>query len=160
MRNVSFWMFLVLVMSLTACGGASSSSGIPPIVPPVHASGGFTVASLNGGYAYGVSGISGAFAEGGTGVISADGNGNLTSGEETDNIGGTSCHSTLAGTYTVNSNGTGTANVNISPDATSAGRGCGGGSVSLSLVIGNGGSTLILASQDPNAVDVVTAIKQ
>lgn len=163
MRHVSFWLSLVFTLSLTACGGSSSSSGggvIPPIVPPVHAGSGFTVASLNGGYAYGVSGVSGTLAEGGTGVISADGNGNLTSGEETDNLGGTSCHSTLAGTYAVNSNGTGTANVNISPDPTSVGRGCSGGSVSLSLVIGNGGSTLILASQDPTAVDVVTAIKQ
>lgn len=49
----------------------------------------------------GVSGVSGTLAEGGAGVISADGNVNLTSGEETDNLRGTSCHSTLAGTYIV-----------------------------------------------------------
>lgn len=100
---------LLIVVSLLGpllnCGGTGSGGGSIMNPPPVHASGGFTNANLSGGYAYGVSGVSGNLATGGSGVITADGNGNLTAGEETDNIGGTSCHETLSGTYTVNADG-------------------------------------------------------
>lgn len=136
------------------------SSGGGTIVPPVQASSGFTVANLSGGYAFGSSGNSGGLASAGAGVITADGNGNLTAGEETENIGGISCHVALAGTYTVNTNGTGSASVTVTPDAASVVRGCGGGTASLTLALANGGSSLVLASLDSNAVTVLTAIKQ
>lgn len=157
-RFVALLFGLISIAAFFACGG-SSPAGVT-IVPPVHASSGFTNANLSGGYAFGVSGATNNFIVGGSGVITADGNGNLTGGEETENDGGISCHLSLAGTYTVNSNGAGTATVTVTPDAASVAKGCGGGVADLSLALGNAGSSLILAGQDANSVSVVTAIKQ
>ena len=115
---------------------------------------------MTGGYGFGVSGTSGTFVEAGSGVVVADGNGNITSGEETVNIGGTSCHSTLTGTYSINANGTGSVAVTITPDAASIANGCLGGAADLSLALTNGGAGVILAGQGSNAVTVATAARQ
>src|SRR6185437_10333899 len=104
---------LVFALTLIGCGGGSSNStpstSMIPAVQPVHAATGFTNASLSGTYAFGVTGVSTNAAEAGSGVVAADGNGNLNAGDETINIGGTICHFTFSGTYSINSNGTGTA---------------------------------------------------
>jgi hypothetical protein len=144
---------------LGGCGGGSNSSvtGTPP--PVVHAAG-FTNASISGGYAFGVSGTNGTSVTAGSGVVTADGNGGITSGEETLNVGGISCHATLTGTYSINANGTGIATVTATPDSASVAKGCIGGTGDLSLAIANGGVGLILASQGPNSVTVATAAKQ
>src|SRR5207244_956197 len=84
---------------LFSCGGnssyapssfSSSSSSSGP--PPVQAASGFTNASLSGGYAFGVVGTSGSQAQAGSGLPVADGNGNITSGDETLNIGVLPCN--------------------------------------------------------------------
>ena len=158
-----------LFLLLLGCGGngsygpsSSSSSSSSSGPPPVHAASGFTNASLSGGYAFGVLGTSGTQAQAGSGVAVADGNGNITSGDETLNIGGTvSCHATLTGTYSVNTNGTGTATATVTMDAASQAKGCGTSSTShFTLAIGNGGSTVIIAEQDTGGTFVATAIKQ
>lgn len=126
----------------------------------VHASS-FTNANLIGTFAFGIAGSSGASTPvGGSGVATADGNGNITSGEETVNVGGISCHSTFTGTYSVNANGTGSATVNVTEDGVSQAKGCLGGTTNLSFAIGNGGATLILADQDSGGTQVLTGIKQ
>ena len=161
--RVSLFVVLMAACLLPSCGGqgaGSSMSGGIVTPPPVQAASGFTNASLNGGYAFGLSGVSGSFAAGGSGVITRTAMANLTTGEETQNVGGVSCHVALSGTYTVNSNGTGTAAVTVTPDATSAAKGCGSGTANLSLALANGGTSLVLASQDASSVTVVTAIKQ
>src|SRR5712664_4032670 len=97
---------LALLLSaffLIGCGGGSSSAGGgTPAPPPVVHAAGFTNASISGGYAFGISGTAVNSPEAGSGVVIADGNGNITSGEETLNIGGVSCHATLTGTYSIN----------------------------------------------------------
>jgi hypothetical protein len=147
---------------LIGCGGGSSSAGggTPVVTPPVVHAAGFTNASISGGYAFGISGTAVNSPEAGSGVVTADGNGNITSGEETVNIGGISCHATLTGTYSVNANGTGIATVTATPDAASVAKGCIGGTGDLSLAIANGGAGLILASQNANSTTVATAAKQ
>jgi len=163
-------LFVVpLFLLLLGCGTNSSyapssssslSSSIGP--PPVQAASGFTNATLSGGYAFGVVGTSGIQAQAGNGVAVADGNGNITSGDETLNIGGTmSCHATLTGTYSVNTNGTGTATATVTMDAASQANGCGTSSIGhFTLAIGNGGSTVFIAEQDTGGTFVATAIKQ
>ena len=154
---------IVLACSLIAsCGGGNSSpSGASTfIVPPVSAASGFTVANLSGGYAFGVSGGTNSGIAAGSGVASLDGNGNVTAGEETVNLGGILCHATFSGTYTVNTNGTGSASITSVVDAASASRGCVGGTSSLNLAIGAGGNTLILSGQSASAVTLYTAVKQ
>lgn len=151
---------VALTLLLSGCGSGSSSTANQIVTPPVVHAAGFTNANLIGGYGFGVSGTAGSFAFAGSGVIVADGTGNLTSGEETDNNGGIMCHSTLTGSYSVNANGTGSALVNVTPDTASVGRGCVPGVAQLSLAIANNGASLILASQGPNSVTVVTALRQ
>src|SRR5258708_23938937 len=138
---------LIGIIVLFGCGKGSSGSSISSPTTPVHAAG-FTNANVSGGYGFGVAGTSGAVPEVGTGVVTADGNGNLTGGEETVNIGGISCHATFTGTYSVNANGTGTVTLNTTLDADSIARGCTvGASTVSSLALANNGGTLVVASQ-------------
>lgn len=167
MKKLAILTMLILV----GCGGNSSSSSGNSSNNngsgtggsnggTVHASS-FTNANLIGSFAFGIAGTSGATTPvGGSGVATADGNGNIASGEETVNIGGISCHSTFTGTYSVNANGTGSATVNVTEDGASQAKGCLGGTTNLSFAIGNAGSTLILADQDSGGTEVLTGIKQ
>ena len=155
---------LVFALTLIGCGGGSSNSApstsMIPAVQPVHAATGFTNASLSGTYAFGISGTVAGVLDAGTGVVALDGNGNISAGDETENIGGTLCHGTFSGTYSVNSNGTGTATITTTEDAASQARGCGpGGTGSANLALANGGSQLVLANQNSN-VTLITAVKQ
>lgn len=158
MRCSLLLLVLSALIALPSCG--SSVTGSIMQQPPVQAASGFSNASLSGGYAFGSSGTSSAFVQVGSGVVTLDGNGNITAGEETASISGTSCRVLITGTYTVTANGTGTANMNLTPDSPSAAIGCQASAATLSLALANGGASLVLAGEGPNGVSLVTAIKQ
>jgi hypothetical protein len=109
MRNTSTVAALILALTLSACGGSSNIQPPPP-------SGGFTLASLKGQYAFSMSGLdlSGAFIAR-IGSFTADGAGNITTGLE-DLLG---LHSgqpatvvnITSGTYQIQSNGRGLINL-------------------------------------------------
>lgn len=154
-------LFMLIAIALNLSCGGGSSSPIGTSTPVVHAATGFTNASLNGAYSFGISGSSVSGIAAGSGVATLDGAGNITGGDETININGASCHSTFTGTYSVSTNGTGTATITSFADAASIARGCAVSSTGpLSLAIGNSGNTLILAGQSAFSVTVATAVKQ
>ncbi len=126
-----------------------------PIV--VHAQSGCAVANLNGSYGYV---LTGTFYDNtnalqpfsSAGLLTADGQGNLTSGTETDAIQGTSVPGvTYTGTYTVNSNCTGTFTQNA--DLV-------GGPFNYAFVITDGGNGLQIVEADDGAQIAGTARKQ
>jgi hypothetical protein len=109
----------LLLTGLVACGGSSSSSPPPP--PPNNA--GYSNASLSGNYVFRLSGIDlngGAFVA--VGVFTADGNGNITSGQEDANdfFSGPLQVGISSGTYSVGSDGRGQATLNFANSAPSA----------------------------------------
>jgi hypothetical protein len=95
-----------------ACGGSSS---LPVLPPPT---GGFTLASLNGTYAFVMSGTVATTAEASfarTGSFVANGQGAITSGVYDINTSGnvTTANAITGGSYTVNADGRGTMNLNV-----------------------------------------------
>jgi len=155
------YFVVVLLCALTACSSSSSSSGGNNGGGIVQASSGFTNANLSGGYAFAGNGISGNSAEASLGVITADGNGNITAGEFTADIGGTVCHLTsLTGTYSINTNGTGTVTVNGTLDQQSINNGCTQTQSTLALAIANGGNSIVVIGQGSQSVISYVGIKQ
>lgn len=157
----------LLVLFLIGCGAGSNSSSSSSdsgsstgsTSGTVHAAS-YTNANLSGSFAFGIAGTSGSAGEVGTGVVVADGQGNITSGDETVSTYGVSCHATFSGNYSITADGTGTATVNVSPDSASVAKGCLSGQATFTLAIGNSGSSLVLASQGPLGVFLATGIKQ
>lgn len=103
---------LLLALSFTLFAAACGGGGTPPAPPPP--TGGFSVSSLKGQYAFSMSGADGStggfFAR--VGSFSADGNGNITTGIEDVNINGVA--ETFAfsqSTYTVQADGRGIINL-------------------------------------------------
>lgn len=115
----------LLLTTLVACGGSSSS----PIAPPPPNNAGYSNASLSGSYVFSLHGIgpSGeAFAA--VGVFTADGNGNITSGQQdvNDSVYGLQQQAAISsGTYSVGTDGRGQATLNFA----------GGNSAALSFVL-------------------------
>ena len=109
MKRLALITCIAAVVFLIGCGG--SSNPIPPVPPPVT---GFSNASLSGHYTYQLLGqnANGTFRE--AGVLTADGAGNLTTGNDDFTQGGLLTTTTFTGTYTINSDGTGTATFNFS----------------------------------------------
>ena len=103
---------IAALSTLVACGGGSSSSN------PNPPSTGFTKASLKGNYTffalgqdvYGPNSGTGFYEVGG--VLVADGNGNITGGEQTYGNSNTAYEDTFTGTYSVNANGLTTITLN------------------------------------------------
>lgn len=107
MKRLSWLATLACAAVLSACGGGGGGSTIPPPPP----SGGFSLSSLKGQYAFSMSGQvpSGAFLAR-TGSFVADGAGNITSGMEdvVDLSAGTASEVTFGpGSYSVQANGRG-----------------------------------------------------
>jgi hypothetical protein len=100
---------LVALAALVACGGGSSSNttSIPPS-PSGGNPGSFSNASFAGTYVFSVNGVATGNSFATVGTITADGNGNITSGiRDTVNDGGgqTLQTSLVSGTYSVNQDG-------------------------------------------------------
>lgn len=102
-RRAAFLASAALAAFSAACGGGSST---PPPPPPT---GGFTLASLKGNYAFSMSGQDINFnSKQRVGSFIADGQGNITQAIEDVNTGGTINNAvTFTGTYTIQSNGRG-----------------------------------------------------
>lgn len=106
MKRLLFLPTLAFCVALAACGGGGSSVSPPP------PTGGFTLSSLKGTYAFSMSGMdpysSGAyFAR--VGSFVADGAGNISSVlEDVVDLGSSVNQSTLSGKYNVQANGRGT----------------------------------------------------
>lgn len=130
MKHLSWLATLACAAALAACGGGGGGSTIPPPPP----TGGFSVGSLKGQYAFSMSGVDtgGAYLAR-TGSFSADGTGNITSGvEDVVDLGtGTAAEVTFgASNYSVQANGRG---VIVLKDSS-----------------GNGGLTLTMDLQSPS----------
>lgn len=145
---------IFLCLCFTAASGtrgpSSSSAGATVLAA------GFTAKNVSGGYGFSILTL-GAVA---SGVITADGNGNITAGEETANVAGLSCHGTLSGSYTVNADGSGAATLFLTEDAISSAKGCQPLAAHFSLALTNGGQQILMAEQDATAVATGVADKQ
>jgi hypothetical protein len=108
----------LLLATMVACGGRSSTA------PPTPNNAGYSNASLNGSYVFNLRGINpngGAFAA--VGVLAADGNGNITSGQQDVNDAFSGVLQQVAisnGTYSVGVDGRGQATLNFANGAPSA----------------------------------------
>ncbi len=158
------WMlgsWVAVLFWVCGCGGNSPGPSLGPSSGgTVHAAG-FTNANFIGGYGFVSNGSSFLLSSASSGVLTADGNGNLISGEETVNNGLMSCHGTFSGTYSINANGTGTAITHGVLDAPSIAAGCrNGGTSHYSLALSNGGSQVAFAEQDLTLVSSGIATKQ
>ncbi len=104
-------MVLALALVEIACGGGSGGISGTPAPPPT--TGPYSVASLNGSYAFTMTGqdTGGFFAR--VGSFSANGAGSITGGVEDVNSGavGTAILPFSGGTYSISSNGKGTLNL-------------------------------------------------
>ena len=120
MKKVLLSASLFLLSLCMACGGNSSNNGPTP-------QGNFSNASLSGQYAYHLAGTDlstgGVFREGG--VFTADGKGNITSGNDdfSEGTGGVSTNSS-SGNYSIANDGTGTVVLNLA-----------GGSITLGVTL-------------------------
>ena len=145
---------IFVCLCLTACSGtagpSSSSAGGTVLAA------GFTAKSVSGGYGFSIL----TFGAVASGVITADGNGNIIAGQETANVGGLSCHGTLAGSYTINADGSGAATMFLTEDAISSARGCQPLATHYSLALTNGGQQILMAEQDATVVATGVAAKQ
>jgi hypothetical protein len=109
----AIWMscLVLLLIVLVACGG-SSSSGFP-VTPPAPNNAGYSNASLKGTYVFNLRGVGAGndvFAV--AGVFTADGNGNITSGQEDVNdlaVGLLQQDQLTTGTYSIGIDGRGQA---------------------------------------------------
>lgn len=120
MRAIWTLCLVLLLVALVACGGSSSS----PVPPPAANNAGYSNASLSGSYVFRLSGID---TNGGTfvavGIFTADGNGNVTSGQEdvNDVFSGVLQQVAISnGTYSVGVDGRGQATLNFSNSAPAA----------------------------------------
>jgi hypothetical protein len=143
-----------LCLCLAACGGAAGRSS-SLAVGTVHAAG-FTTKNVIGGYGFSIL----TFGAVASGVITADGNGKITAGEETVNVGGLSCHGSVTGVYTVNGDGSGDATLFLAEDSVSSAKGCQALAPHYSLALTNGGQQILMAEQDATAVATGVAAKQ
>ncbi len=107
-RKFSLPLALVSILFLAACGNGGSNGG--KFTP----SGTFSKSSLNGSFAYQLSGAdeNGSFRE--LGVFTADGNGNITAGEDDFTQNTTLVSSTFTGSYQISNDGTGTMTLTLS----------------------------------------------
>ena len=110
------------ILFCAACGNSNNGTNVP-------VTGKFSNASLNGQYAYVLNGTyfgttvtNGPFREAGT--FTADGNGNITSGQDDFVQGGAPFSTAVTGTYSLNNDGTGFVTLNLS-----------GGSISLGVTL-------------------------
>ena len=145
---------IFLCLTLAACAGTVGPGSFPS-AGAVHAAG-FTARSVSGGYGFSLLTLGAV----GSGVITADGNGNITAGEETANVAGLSCHGTLNGSYTVNADGSGAATMFVTQDAASSAKGCQPLATHFSLALTNGGQQILMAQLDNTIVATGIAIKQ
>jgi hypothetical protein len=145
---------IFLCLCLTACGGTVGSRSFSAGGTVLAA--GFTARNVVGGYGFSML----TFGAVASGVITADGNGKITAGEETLNVGGLSCHGTVSGSYTINADGSGDATLFLTEDATSSAKGCQALAAHYSLALTNGGQQILMAEQDASAVATGVAAKQ
>ena len=121
MRVIWTSCLVLLLVALVACGGSSSSPAVPPPAPN-HA--GYSNASLSGSYVFRLNGIDtsqGAFVA--VGIFTADGNGNITSGQEDVNDVYSGVLQQVAisnGTYSIGVDGRGQATLNFANSAPAA----------------------------------------
>lgn len=148
-RALAVFGVLGLLLFSVACGGNGSGNVITP--PP---QGNFSNASLNGHYAYTLNGqyfgssvTNGVYREAGTFV--ADGNGNITSGQDDFGQGSGLSGGSLTGNYSVSNDGTGILTLNFSA----------GGTINLFLTMVND-SKVYLIEGDGFASGAGTAEKQ
>ncbi len=104
----------LILTTMVACGGSSSS---PSPAPPAPNNVGYSTANLNGNYVFSLSGV-GSFGDvfARVGVFTADGNGNITSGQEDVNHLNTGVQqqvSISSGTYSVGVDGRGQVTLNF-----------------------------------------------
>lgn len=143
-----------LCLCLTACNGTvgrSTSSGSGTVLAA-----GFTAKNVSGGYGLSIL----TFGAAASGVITADGNGKITAGQETVNVGGLSCHGTLTGSYNINADGSGDATLFLTEDAISSAKGCQALAAHYSLALTNGGQEILIAEQDAAVIATGVAVKQ
>ena len=142
MRLATFG-FLATLGMLSISGAGSGNAA---------AHGGFSLASLRGGYAGIFSGTantgSGLLPISGTGVFVADGHGNLT-GHETYTVVTTPCAATISGTYTINPDGSGTASIAF----TTSTPGCTSGRYTQSMAIAQRGELVLLSNTNGDQIN-------
>ena len=129
------------------CGGApGTNSTLAP--GTVQASSGFTAAAVSGGYAFFLYIQQPLFGTAPSiGVFTADGAGQITAGELTENSQSLSCHGTFSGTYSVNTNGTGMLTTTSAPDTASAAKGCQAETIQFALALAQNGQQMSLTAR-------------
>jgi len=108
LRHIAICLLATLPLAaLAGCGGSSSLTGIS--IPP-----GTNNAVLNGQYAFSFSGQNANGFLAAAGSFTADGNGNITNGQEDVNNGTGALNLALTGTYSIGTDGRGIALLNTS----------------------------------------------
>jgi hypothetical protein len=143
---------------LTSCG-SSSYGGSSSIIPPVGAQSGYSNASISGTYSVSLAAPNTQYINGTTpgdtawagfnGSLTADGNGNISSGALTEHFGGSAstCALTISGTYTLSSTAGGTATLNV-VTSNPSGPCFLNGTLKFSVQAGQQGESLFLVESD------------
>src|SRR6185437_3270135 len=135
--------------TVAACGGGSGSGAtVLPGPTPVQASG-FSNATLSGTYGITFTGANTSanqlnFVGDAAGTLTFYGNGNITSGSETEYTSGGTCSLTFSGTYDILATGALQATVTSSTQS----QGCVGGTSQFAGEVSTDGGTAVFAESD------------